>query len=102
MEKVNIKAVFTQFVLAGGLLKSFAISGNETFKTISFTTLKKDKMQSQIKIWLCRKFDCEYDVFTFHPLIMRADVVYRCNDTRPSFILTLLHSLHFTLTSSFT
>src|SRR5690625_7639752 len=34
MEKVNIKAVFTQFVLAGGLLKSFAISGNETFKTI--------------------------------------------------------------------
>ena len=59
MEKVNIKAVFTQFVLAGGLLKSFAISGNETFKTISFNTLKKDKMQSQIKIWLCRKFDCE-------------------------------------------
>ena len=59
MEKVNIKAVFTQFVLAGGLLKSFAISGNETFKTASFNTLKKDKMQSQIKIWLCRKFDCE-------------------------------------------
>src|SRR5699024_12541881 len=59
MEKVKIKAVFTQFVRAGGLLKSFAISGNETFKPISFNTLKKDKMQSQIKIWLCRKFDCE-------------------------------------------
>ena len=42
-----------------GGLKSFAISGNETFKTISFNTLKKDKTQSQIKIWLCRKFDCE-------------------------------------------
>src|SRR5699024_6514555 len=59
MEKVNIKAVFTQFVLAGGLLKSFAISGNETFKTISFITLKKKKIQRQIKNWLCRKFDCE-------------------------------------------
>nr|UBL09848.1 hypothetical protein [Enterococcus faecium]UBL10237.1 hypothetical protein [Enterococcus faecium] len=42
-------------------------------------------MQSQIKIWLCRKFDCEKDVFTFQPPIMRADVVYRVNDTLPSF-----------------
>src|SRR5699024_5123918 len=59
MENVNIKDVFTKIVLAGGLLKSFAISGNETFKTISLNTLKTDKMQSQIKIWLWRKFDYE-------------------------------------------
>ena len=37
-----MNAVFTQFTLAGSLLKSLAISGNETFKTISFKTLKKE------------------------------------------------------------
>lgn len=46
MEKVNTKDVFTQFVLAGALLNSFAISGNETFNTISFNTLKKERTHS--------------------------------------------------------
>ena len=81
MEKVNIKAVFTQFVLAGGLLKSFAISGNETFKTISFNT-QKDKMQSQIKI-CCVVNSIVNRMYSHFTPIMRADVVYRVNDTLP-------------------
>ena len=45
-----MNAVFTQFTLAGSLLKSLAISGNETFKTISFKTLKKKEHKAIIKL----------------------------------------------------
>src|SRR5699024_10548565 len=49
IEKVNMNDEFTQFILAGSLLKSLAISGNETFKTISFKTLKKKEHRAIIK-----------------------------------------------------
>lgn len=85
MEKVNIKAVFTQFVLAGGLLKSFAISGNETFKTASFNTLKKIKCKAKLKFGCVVNSIVNRMYSHFIPPIMRADVVYRVNDTLPSF-----------------
>src|SRR5699024_12875931 len=76
LEKVHIYTVFPQVVIPAEVLKSVAISGKQTFKTISFNTLKNERIQPQNKTLKNKPLNFLYKLNNFTSLL-EVTKVYR-------------------------